>query len=74
MIASIIFFEASFPWTGVAHNWIKTGNLSLTLLIISCNTEPVGEVMTPIEVGRNGIDCFLLLSKKPCLFNLFFLE
>ena len=52
LIASIIFRGASVPWTATGHKSIGVLKRSETLLIISCITEPVGEVITAILDGR----------------------
>ena len=54
-IASITSSEDDSPWTLTGHTVTLTGNLSWILWSISFITAPVGLVITPILLGKNGI-------------------
>ena len=61
----MIEVTASDPWTVAGHRSTSIGNLSFNLLIISCITDPVGDVIIPSLEGNYGIFFLNFWSNKP---------
>ena len=62
-IAFIMLSAASTPCTETGHISKGIGKRSFTLLIMSCTTEPVGDVIIPNLSGKKGNGIFLSSSK-----------
>ena len=50
---------------------LAIGYLRLMVVIISLNAAPVGDVMTPTDLGYCGIGFLMFSQKQTCRFQLF---